>query len=94
MYFFVPSFSLSLSLSLFLSLPLSSQSELEEFNEMLELKEKNIAKVQEKETAVKASFKASLGQGNKFEEFLTKVFKKKIKRVKEKEQTGSEGTQV
>ncbi|KAK9532789.1 hypothetical protein VZT92_010157 [Zoarces viviparus] len=65
-------------------------SELEDFNEMLQLKQENIAKLQEKETALEASFKASLGQGNKFEEFLTKVFKKKIKRVKKEEQTGSE----
>ncbi|XP_031711807.1 cilia- and flagella-associated protein 44 isoform X2 [Anarrhichthys ocellatus] len=65
-------------------------SELEDFNEMLQLKQEDIAKLQEKETALKASFQASLGQGNKFEEFLTKVFKKKIKRVKKEEQTGSE----
>lgn len=47
--------------------------------------------MQEREKALAAAFQASLGEDNKFEEFLTKVFKKKLKRVKKKEQTGSEG---
>ncbi|XP_042365640.1 cilia- and flagella-associated protein 44 [Plectropomus leopardus] len=69
----------------------SITSKLEECNEQLELKRGDIAKLQEKEKALTAAFQASLGEGNKFEEFLTKVFKKKIKRVKKKEQTGNEG---
>ncbi|XP_044029955.1 cilia- and flagella-associated protein 44 [Siniperca chuatsi] len=62
---------------------------LEECTEQLELKREDIAKLQERERALMAAFQASLGEENKFEEFLTKVFKKKIKRVK-KEQTGNE----
>ncbi|XP_076614824.1 cilia- and flagella-associated protein 44 [Chaetodon auriga] len=63
---------------------------LEECNAQLELKHGEIAKLQEREKALTAAFQASLGKENKFEEFLTKVFKKKIKRVKKKEQTGNE----
>lgn len=70
---------------------LSWQRKLEECNEQLELKRGDIAKLQERERALLATFQASLGEENKFEEFLTKVFKKKIKRVKKKEQTGREG---
>uniref|UniRef100_A0A8D0ARD3 Cilia- and flagella-associated protein 44 n=1 Tax=Sander lucioperca TaxID=283035 RepID=A0A8D0ARD3_SANLU len=56
------------------------------YNEQLELKRGDIAKLQEREKALIAAFHASLGEENKFEDFLTKVFKKKIKRVKKKEQ--------
>ncbi|KAA8584641.1 hypothetical protein FQN60_008426, partial [Etheostoma spectabile] len=66
--------------------PLSAQSKLEVYNEQLELKRGDIAKLQEREKALVAAFHASLGEENKFEVFLTKVFKKKIKRVKETEQ--------
>ncbi|XP_056259641.1 cilia- and flagella-associated protein 44 [Seriola aureovittata] len=65
-------------------------SELEECKEQLELKQRDIVKLQEREKALTTTFQASLGEDNKFEEFLTRVFKKKIKRVKKKEQTGSE----
>uniref|UniRef100_A0A3B4XPH3 Cilia- and flagella-associated protein 44 n=1 Tax=Seriola lalandi dorsalis TaxID=1841481 RepID=A0A3B4XPH3_SERLL len=58
--------------------------------EQLELKQRDIVKLQEREKALTTTFQASLGEDNKFEEFLTRVFKKKIKRVKKKEQTGSE----
>ncbi|MEQ2195070.1 hypothetical protein XENOCAPTIV_007055 [Xenoophorus captivus] len=64
-------------------------SKLEEYNELLELKRSNIAKLQEREKALTAAFKASLGENNPFQEFLTKVFRKKIKGVKKKE--GNEG---
>lgn len=76
-----------------LTLPSSdhSQSKLGECNEQLEMKRRDIAKLQEREMALTAAFQASLGENNKYEEFLTKVFKKKIKRVKKKEQTGNEG---
>lgn len=76
-----------------LSFSLSWQSKLEEYNEQLELKRRDIAKVHEREKALAAAFQASLGEDNKFEEFLTKVFKKRIKRVKKKEQTENEGEQ-
>nr|XP_024659041.1 cilia- and flagella-associated protein 44 isoform X2 [Maylandia zebra] len=68
----------------------SITSKLGECNEQLEMKRRDIAKLQEREKALTAAFQASLGENNKYEEFLTKVFKKKIKRVKKKEQTGNE----
>lgn len=49
-----------------------------------------MAKLQERERALTAALQASLDK-NKFEEFLTRVFRKKIKRVKKKERTGVEG---
>ncbi|KAF1377233.1 hypothetical protein PFLUV_G00198560 [Perca fluviatilis] len=64
----------------------SITSKLEEYNEQLELRRGDIAKLQEREKALIAAFHASLGEENKFEDFLTKVFKKKVKRVKKKEQ--------
>ncbi|XP_033981538.1 cilia- and flagella-associated protein 44 isoform X1 [Trematomus bernacchii] len=69
---------------------ISITSKLKEYNEQLEVKRADIVKLQEREKALHAAFHASLGEENKFEEFLTKVFKKKIKRVKKKEPTGNE----
>ncbi|KAK5851669.1 hypothetical protein PBY51_023206 [Eleginops maclovinus] len=69
---------------------ISITSKLEEFNEQLEVKRAEIVKLQEREKALQAALHASLGEENKFEEFLIKVFKKKIKRVKKKEPTGNE----
>ncbi|PWA16165.1 hypothetical protein CCH79_00020620, partial [Gambusia affinis] len=66
-------------------------SKLDEFNDVLEMKKENIARLQEREKALAATFKASLGENNPFQDFLTKVFKKKVKRVKKKETTGEEG---
>ncbi|KAG7235618.1 hypothetical protein INR49_002428 [Caranx melampygus] len=66
-------------------------SELEERKGQLELRQREIAKLQEREKVLITAFHASLGEDNKFEEFLTKVFRKRIKRVKKKEQTGHEG---
>ncbi|CAJ1071125.1 cilia- and flagella-associated protein 44 [Xyrichtys novacula] len=60
------------------------KSKLEELNELLELKSADIAQLQERGKALFAAFQASLGQENEFEEFLTKVYKKKIHRVKKK----------
>ncbi|KAM9338379.1 cilia- and flagella-associated protein 44 [Symphorus nematophorus] len=68
----------------------SIMSQLEECKEQLELKRADIAKLQEREKALAAAFQASLGEDNQFAEFLTKVFKKKIKRVKKKEPTADE----
>lgn len=50
-------------------------------------KRKDIDRLVEKEKALYANFQASLGENNKFAEFLNKVFKKKIKRAKKKAQT-------
>ena len=49
-------------------------------------KRKDIDRLTEKEKALYANFQASLGENNKFAEFLNKVFKKKIKRAKKKAQ--------
>ncbi|XP_017572667.1 cilia- and flagella-associated protein 44 isoform X3 [Pygocentrus nattereri] len=66
---------------------------LEECKQQLELKKRDIAKLQEREKALTATFLASLGENNKFTDFLTRVFKKKIKRVKKKEKTSTEEQQ-
>ncbi|KAM6977661.1 cilia- and flagella-associated protein 44 [Aplochiton taeniatus] len=66
------------------------RSKLEECTQQLEVKKRDIAKLQEKEKTNMATFQASLGDNNKFADFLTRVFKKKIKRVKKKEKTGDE----
>lgn len=58
----------------------------------LEAKRKDIEKLQEREKAVHQAFLQSLGDNNKFADYLTKVFRKKIKRTKKKTTEG-EGTQ-
>nr|XP_061800171.1 cilia- and flagella-associated protein 44-like [Nerophis lumbriciformis] len=65
-------------------------SDLEKCRKALELKRKDITKRQEKEKACTASFHALLGDDNHFEEYLTKVYKKKIKRSKKKEDGSDE----
>lgn len=67
------------------------QLKLEECNEQLGLKHREMVKLQEREKVLITTFHDLLGENNKFEDFLTKVFKKKVKRVKKKEQTGNEG---
>uniref|UniRef100_A0A8K9X508 Cilia- and flagella-associated protein 44 n=1 Tax=Oncorhynchus mykiss TaxID=8022 RepID=A0A8K9X508_ONCMY len=67
------------------------RSKLEECKQALELKRRDISKLQERERAIAATFQASLGENNKFADFLTRVFKKKIKRVKKKEKAGDDG---
>ncbi|XP_063072845.1 cilia- and flagella-associated protein 44 [Engraulis encrasicolus] len=64
------------------------EAKLEDFKKQHEVKRRAIAALQEREKANAAAFQASLGDNNKFAEFLTRVFKKKIKRVKKKEKTG------
>ena len=54
----------------------------------LENKKKDIEKLLEKERTLNANFVGSLGENNKFADFLTKVFKKKIKRSKKKATEG------
>ncbi|XP_053266653.1 cilia- and flagella-associated protein 44 [Pleuronectes platessa] len=70
----------------------SIMSDLEECKEQLQLKQRDMVKLQERERALRTALRASLGDNNKFLEFLTKVFEKKIKRVKKKEPRG-EGEQ-
>ena len=52
----------------------------------LDSKKQDIEKLQEQEKALYTTFSAALGENNKFEPFLTRVFKKKIKRAKKKTQ--------
>ena len=54
----------------------------------LDSKKKDIEKLQDKERALHATFMFSLGENNKFADFLTKVFKKRIKRSKKKTTEG------
>lgn len=60
------------------------QSKLNTYLAQIEEKKIEIAKLQEREKNIYANFFASLGENNKFATFLTKVLKKKIKRVKKK----------
>ncbi|KAL8190853.1 UNVERIFIED_CONTAM: hypothetical protein K2H54_062783 [Gekko kuhli] len=64
------------------------QNKLNNYFEQIEDKKSEIAKLQDREKALYATFQASLGENNKFAAFLTKVLKKKIKRVKKKEVEG------
>ncbi|XP_053530993.1 cilia- and flagella-associated protein 44 isoform X1 [Ictalurus punctatus] len=63
---------------------------LEECKYQLEVKKRDIAKLHEREKVLASTFQASLGDNNKFADFLTRVFKKKIKRVKKKEKPGTD----
>ncbi|KAG8509536.1 Cilia- and flagella-associated protein 44 [Galemys pyrenaicus] len=56
----------------------------------MEEKKNEIAKLQEQEKALYAGFQAALGENNKFANFLMKVLKKRIKRVKKKEVEGDD----
>ncbi|XP_065931883.1 cilia- and flagella-associated protein 44 isoform X1 [Magallana gigas] len=63
---------------------LEMQAKIIELQGKQDLKKKEIEKLQEKEKQLYAQFQASLGDNNKFADYLTKVFKKKIKRAKKK----------
>jgi hypothetical protein len=52
----------------------------------LEAKKQDIEKLMEQEKALYSTFTTAIGENNKFDNFLTKVFKKKIKRAKKKAQ--------
>ncbi|XP_067268183.1 cilia- and flagella-associated protein 44 [Chanodichthys erythropterus] len=66
------------------------RAKMHECKKQMELKKRDILRLQGKEKTLTATFQASLGENNKFEEFLTRVFKKKIKRTKKKETHGGE----
>ncbi|XP_030833850.1 cilia- and flagella-associated protein 44 isoform X2 [Strongylocentrotus purpuratus] len=66
------------------------QAKVVECQMKLDGKRKDIEKQNEREKALYATFQSSLGENNKFQEFLTKVFKKKIKRAKKKAKTEGE----
>ena len=57
----------------------------------LEAKRRDIERLTDREKALYASFTMSLGENNKFADFLNKVFKKKIKRAKKKVAAGNVG---
>ncbi|XP_053161847.1 cilia- and flagella-associated protein 44 isoform X2 [Hemicordylus capensis] len=61
------------------------QLKLNSYLAQIEEKKAEIARLQDREKALYATFQASLGENNKFAGFLTKVLKKRIKRVKKKE---------
>lgn len=54
------------------------------------MKQAEVTKVQDKEKALTEAFQETVAD-NPFEEFLTKVFKKVVKRNKKKEQGGDGG---
>ncbi|KAI2652935.1 Cilia- and flagella-associated protein 44 [Labeo rohita] len=70
------------------------RAKMHDCKKQMELKKRDILRLQGKEKTIAATFQASLGENNKFEEFLTRVFKKKIKRTKKKETHGREGDDV
>ncbi|KAM9277709.1 cilia- and flagella-associated protein 44 [Cariama cristata] len=61
------------------------QSKLNSYLAQMEDRKREIVKLQEREEALYANFQASLGENNEFAHFLTKVLKKKIKCMEEKE---------
>ncbi|XP_063275925.1 cilia- and flagella-associated protein 44-like isoform X1 [Prinia subflava] len=65
------------------------QSELKSYLERMEDRKCEIVMLQEREKALYASFKASLGENNEFADFLTNILKKKVEYV-EKEEVGRE----
>ncbi|XP_077051647.1 cilia- and flagella-associated protein 44 [Siphateles boraxobius] len=70
------------------------RAKMHECKKQMEQKKRDILRLQGKEKTLTATFHASLGENNKFEEFLTRVFKKKIKRSNKKETRGGEGGDV
>ncbi|XP_062616211.1 cilia- and flagella-associated protein 44-like [Saccostrea cucullata] len=63
---------------------LEMQAKIIELQGKQDMKKKEIEKLQEREKQLYAQFQLSLGENNKFTDYLTKVFKKKIKRSKKK----------
>ena len=57
----------------------------------MEEKKNEVAKLQDQEKALYSGFQTALGENNKFANFLMKVLKKRIKRVKKKEVEGDVG---
>ncbi|XP_031554688.1 cilia- and flagella-associated protein 44-like isoform X2 [Actinia tenebrosa] len=63
------------------------QDKVEDCQMKLEAKKQDIEKLLDREKTLYTTFSTAMGENNKFENFLTKVFKKKIKRAKKKAQT-------
>ncbi|XP_069745603.1 cilia- and flagella-associated protein 44-like isoform X2 [Narcine bancroftii] len=72
---------------------METQMKSEESFQQLEAKKRDIVKLQEKEKALYAAFQMSLGENNKHTDFLTKVFKKKIRRRRKSEAKISAGSE-
>merc|ERR1712151_151351 len=60
------------------------EDKVEECRNSLEQKKEELDKLAVRENSLQHAFVAVLGENNKFEQFLTKVYKKKIKRTKKK----------
>ena len=60
--------------------------QVQDIEQKLEAQKKYIEKLQEKERSLHMTFVNSLGESNKFADYLTKVFKKRIKRQKKKKE--------
>lgn len=56
----------------------------------IEAKKRELDKLQEREKSIHTAFQSSVGENNKYADYLNKVFKKKIKRCKKKEHEGSD----
>merc|ERR1719285_239198 len=56
----------------------------------LDAKQKELAKLAEREKSVQQDFLVLIGENNKFQDYLTKVFKKKIKRVTQNDKNNDE----
>ncbi|XP_056336376.1 cilia- and flagella-associated protein 44 [Danio aesculapii] len=67
------------------------QGRMRECKRQMELRKRDIQRLQNRERSIAASFQTSLGENQRFEEFLTRVFKKKIKRTKKKETHTAQG---
>ncbi|KAG7498622.1 cilia-and flagella-associated 44 [Solea senegalensis] len=67
----------------------SIASRVDECDEQLRLKQRDVAKLQERHAAVVAAFHASLGQSGNFEASLVRIFRKNVRRVKTREHRGS-----
>ncbi|RUS72790.1 hypothetical protein EGW08_019450, partial [Elysia chlorotica] len=63
---------------------LDMQTKMLEVQGKIDSKKKDIEKLQEKEKSLMVTFTQSLGENNKFADYLTKVFKKRVKRTKKK----------
>ena len=57
---------------------------MDELKDTLDEKKEELEKLQERESSLTVTLNNTIGDGNKFEAFLIKMYKKKIKRVKKK----------
>lgn len=67
------------------------EDKVEECRNSLEVKKDELEKLAAKEQSLQQAFSSVLGENNKFEQFLARVYKKKIKRAKKKINDDGEG---